>query len=206
MLSIEIPKEELNTDRNIIIVTIYRPPDVNVTNFIDKLDGILQCINKENKYIFVMGDFNIDTSKTIINTNISVNNFQNLFFSYSLFPLINIFTRVDKHRGTSTILDNIYTNVGQSANTINSGSFKTQISDHYSIFCITDLVQNTENDKYISKRDFSNKNISKFNKSLKSCDWSTLYTEGLHKEKFTSFLNKFNEIFDENYKNRHIKL
>ena len=103
-------------------------------------------------------------------------------------------------------MDNIFTNVAQSANTINSGSFKTQFSDHYSIFCITDLVQNTENEKYISKRDFSNKNISNFNKSLKAYDWSKLYTEGLYKEKFTSFQNKFIEIFNENYKHRYIKL
>ena len=52
------------------MVTLYHPPDVNVTTFIDKLDGILQYINKENKYIyiFVMGDFNIDIGKAIINT------------------------------------------------------------------------------------------------------------------------------------------
>ena len=46
------------------------------------------------------------------------------------------YTREDKKRGTLTLLDNIYTNVTQTPNSIQSGIFKTNLSDYYSIFCI----------------------------------------------------------------------
>ena len=67
-----------------------------------------------------------------------------MFLSYFFSPLIDKFTRVDEKRRTSSLLDNIYTNVTHTANDIKSGLFKTQISDHYSIFCITDLVINIQ--------------------------------------------------------------
>ena len=133
-------KDELNTKRNVIILTIYHPPDVLPNLFNDKLNDLLQMLNQENKTIFVTGDFNINTSDAIINPNTNVNNFQNIFLSYLYTPLIDKHTRVDKKRGTSTMLDNIYSNVTQITNTIHSGVFKTDYSDHYSIFCVTDLV------------------------------------------------------------------
>ena len=106
-------------------------------------------LNQENKTMFLTGDFNINTSDIIINPNI--------FLSYLYTTLIDKHTRVDKKRGTSTLLDNIYSNVTQITNTIHSGVFRTDYSDHYSIFCVTDLVIRTQNTKFINKRDFSPK-------------------------------------------------
>ena len=68
--------------------------------------------------MFIVGDFNVDTSSAAINPNIVVNNFQNMFLSYFYTPLIDKYNREDNNRGTSTLLDNIYTNVTQ---TLNSG-------------------------------------------------------------------------------------
>ena len=85
------------------------------------------------------------------------NNFQNVFLSYFYTPLIDKPTRVDKKRGTYSLLDNIYTNVTQITNTINSGVFKTDYSDHYSIFCVTDLVISAKKNTFVNKRAFSQK-------------------------------------------------
>ena len=57
--------------------------------------------------MFIVGDFNVDTSSAIINPNITVNNFQSMFLSCFYTPLIDKFTRVDEKRGTSSLLDNI---------------------------------------------------------------------------------------------------
>ena len=114
---------------------------------------LLQFLSRENIYIFIVGDFNVDTSSTIIYPNITVNNFQNMFLSYFYIPLIDKFTRVDEKRGTSSLLDNIYTIVTHTTNDIKSGLFKTQISDHYSIFCITYLVINIQK-TFLKKQDF----------------------------------------------------
>ena len=127
-LAIEIPKEELNTNHNTVIISIYRPPSIQQNLFTEKLGDLLNYLTRENKLIYILGDFNIDTSNAIISPNIGVNDFQNTFLSYFYTPLIDKFTRVGKITETATLLDNIYTNVTPNANSIKSGVFKTDIS------------------------------------------------------------------------------
>ena len=141
---------------------MYRPPNIHIKLFTDKLTDLLHYLSKENKYIFIIGDFNVDTSSAIINPNVHVNNFQNIFLSYFYAPLIDKYTREDKKKGTASLLDNIYTNTTHIVNSMKTGIFKTDITDHYSIFCITDLLTNTNKSSFLTKRAFSNKNISKF--------------------------------------------
>ena len=75
-----------------------------------------------------------------------------MFLSYFYSPLMDKFTRVDKKRGTSSLLGNIYTNVTHTTNDIKSGLFKTKISDHYSLFYITDIgIQNVNKNIYEEK-------------------------------------------------------
>ena len=175
VLAIEIPKDELHTKNSIIIISIYRPPSIQVKLFTEKFTDLLQFLSRESKYIFIVGDFNVDTSSAIINPNITVNNFQNMFLSYFYTPLIDKFTRVDEKRGTSSLLDNIYTNVTHTTNDIKSGLFKTQISDHYSIFCITDLVINIQKTTFLKKQDFNNKNKSIYKKTLAKINWEKYF-------------------------------
>ena len=120
----------------------------------------MQFLSRENKYIFILGDFNVDTSSAIINPNITVNNFLNMFLSYFYSPLIDKFTRVDEKRGTFSLLDNIYTNVTHTTSDIKSGRFKTKISYHYSIFSITDLGIQMKTITVMKKGDYNNTNKS----------------------------------------------
>ena len=136
ILAIEIHKDELNTKYNIIIITLYQPPNIQINVFTDQLTDLLQFLSKVNKYIFIVGDFNVDTYSAIINHNIAVNNFQNTFLSYFYTPLIDKYTREDKKRGSSTLLDNIYTNVTQTPNSIQSDILKTNLLDHYQCFVL----------------------------------------------------------------------
>ena len=52
LIAIEISNDELNTKQNVIIITIYRPPDVIPNLFNDKLNDLLQMFNQENKTMF----------------------------------------------------------------------------------------------------------------------------------------------------------
>ena len=52
VIAIEISKEELNTNLNIILITLYRPPNIHIKLFTDKLTNLLHYLSKENKYIF----------------------------------------------------------------------------------------------------------------------------------------------------------
>ena len=182
---------ELNTNHNTVIISIYRPPSIQQNFFTEQLGNLLNYLTRENKLIYILGDFNIDTSNAIISPNIGINDFQNTFLSYFYTPLIDKFTRVGKKVETATLLDSIYTNVTPNANSIKSCVFKTDISDHYSIFGITDFVtMGTRKKEFRTKRDFSKKNIYNFSKSLKKIDWNHLISENF-KTSFSSFYRKF---------------
>ena len=140
----------------------------------------------------------MNTSDAIINPNINVNDFKNVFLYYFYTPLIDKPTRVDKKRGTYTLLDNIYTNLTQITNTINSGVFKTDYSDHYSIFCVTDLVISSQKNKFVNKRDFSQKNISNFNKTLNKYEWDQIYSNN-HQNIISNFQSVFSNYFMNNF-------
>ena len=94
--TLEIPKEELNTNHNTVIISIYRPHSTQQNLFTEKVYDLLNYLIRENKLIYILGDFNIDTSNVIINPKIYVHNFQNTFLSYFYTPLIDTFTRVSK--------------------------------------------------------------------------------------------------------------
>ena len=86
-LSIEISKDQFQTNKSIIIATVHRPPDINLSSFVLKLNDFLQTIYNKNKYVFY------------------VNDFHNMFLSYFYHPLISKPTRVFKN--TESLLDNI---------------------------------------------------------------------------------------------------
>ena len=71
LVAVEISKEELNTKRNVIILPIYRPPEVPAILFNEKLNDLFKMLQQENKTLFITGDFNINTSDAIINPNIN---------------------------------------------------------------------------------------------------------------------------------------
>ena len=50
--------------KNIIVGTIYRPPNNKIDTFENSMKRILEKIDKENKIGYLMGDFNIDLLKS----------------------------------------------------------------------------------------------------------------------------------------------
>ena len=73
---------ELNYEYNIIIDTHYHSPNFQINLFTNKLTDLLQFLSKANKYIFIIGDFNANTTRSsaIINPNI-----------YSKYVLISLY-------------------------------------------------------------------------------------------------------------------
>ena len=124
---IEIPKEELNSSKNTIDLTTYRPPDVNPKSFIKKLADVLQYLYSLNKDVFIVGDFNINVAKAMLITDSTVSEFHNMFLSYYFYPFINKPTRVNGNKACT--IDNIYTNISYIPPPV-SGIFKTSFSDH----------------------------------------------------------------------------
>ena len=193
---IEIPKEELSSSKNTIVLT-----DVNPKSFIEKLADVLQYLHSLHKDVFIVGDFSINVAEAMLITDSTVSEFHNMFLSYYFHPLINKPTRVNGNKAST--IDNIYTNISYIPPSV-SGIFKTSFSDHYSIFVLLILIKCKA--KVITKREFSNNNIREFSKALSSYNWESLYTMNTFEQSFSYFYSIFLDIFNANIPLKTIQL
>ena len=138
ILFIEIPKSEFKTNHNILIAVCYRAPHVRGIEFIEKLDALLDKLDKEKTYSYFIGDMNINTLNLSPASSCIASDYHNLFLSYSFQSLIDKPTR--EHGNSSTLIDHIYTNTPQSLNVCVSCILKASLADHYSIVCITNYT------------------------------------------------------------------
>ena len=88
---IEVPKSESQTEKNLIFGVIYRPPDTSVETFNELLSPILEKIRNENKFSYLMGDYNINLLN--VDKHIPSAEFTETMFSNYFLPLINKPTR-----------------------------------------------------------------------------------------------------------------
>ena len=93
---------------NIIVGTIYKHPSMDLTDFNSNyLNNLLEKISKEQKSVFLLGDFNIN----LLNYNVHnpTNEFLDSLASNSFLPYILQPTRITSH--SKTLIDNIFTNI-----------------------------------------------------------------------------------------------
>ena len=104
---------------------IYRHPSMDLTDFnCNYLNKLLENISKEQKSIFLLGDFNVNLLN--YNEHNQTNRFVDSLASNSFIPLILQQTRITSHY--NTVIDNIFSNVIDPD--IKSGNLTATISDH----------------------------------------------------------------------------
>ena len=133
--------------KNIIVGSVYRPPNQNTAFFLDKFD-ILSRISKDNKQCYVMGDFNLDLLQ--YNHHTPTQEFIDTLFSHAFIPLISNPTRLTSY--SATLIDNIFTN-NLSQNVLN-GIVLNDLSDHLPVFAYFSgktLTRDGENKVFIRK-------------------------------------------------------
>ena len=137
-----------------------------------------------------MGDFNINL------LNAETCNFTKEFLftlqSYSFIPTIDKPTRV--YSSSATLIDNIFTN--KYCEKITSGNIISDISDHYSQFCLTESSCETDFPKKTMIRDFSRFSEEDFNSELAQVDWGSLLarTQGNTDVAFSKIYNKLSKL------------
>ena len=125
MLSIEIA----NKTKNIILSSFYRPPDSTLKELKNYLKPIFDNIQRNNKDLYLVGDFNIKVLD--YESNVKVKIFVNFAFQNSLIHLINKPFRVTK--ANATAIDH-YAFLNKQ---IKTRIIKTEIWDHFHTFLIT---------------------------------------------------------------------
>ena len=90
---------------NIIVGVIYRHPSMDLTDFnCNYLNKLLENISKEQKSIFLLGDFNVNLLN--YNEHNQTNEFLDSLASNSFTPLILQPTRITSH--SNTLIDKIF--------------------------------------------------------------------------------------------------
>ena len=90
--------------KNVLCCCLYRHPSSDTTNFNNHIRSILQKVQKENKSLLIIGDFNINLVN--YDSHPETNHLMNLMVSHYLLPHILHPTRVTDH--SATIIDNIF--------------------------------------------------------------------------------------------------
>lgn len=152
----------------IIIVCVYRTPNSNIHNFLQKLDTLLLTLTKKTKYkIVICGDWNID----ILKNNNDGKNLTSILHNYNLSCHINQPTR------HNSCLDQIASNIAKSK-IIGSYIHYLGLSDHETAQAIHIAVDKLENMThwFEYKRDFSAENRQKFINCISALTFSELYS------------------------------
>ena len=147
------------------------------------------------------GDFNINFLDYSRNT--IVYEFSNFAFLNSIFPVINRPRRVTKtsatiidHTLTNSIIDSLW----------HSGIVKTDISDHFAVFCLRKTNFEQSNINIIVKRDINAASIEHFKSLFNSIDWDFVTQMSLSDDSYNIFLEKFVQIYAQAFPERKIEI
>ena len=192
---VEIPI--VNQSKNIIVGNIYHRPNSSGIDFIKEFTDILNEIVKENKKIYLIGDFNLDLLK--YNESLIVRNFVDLLHGCGLLSLINKPTRVTN--STATLIDHVWSNDYQNLN--NSCILYSFITDHfptYATFEINDN-RNLDNNGYIELKykKHSEQYINIFKSNLKEVNWDLVISSNDPNASFNNFPLIFNAVYNKNF-------
>ena len=157
--------------KNVICGVIYRQHN-SPEQFQTYFDMTLERLSSTNKPIYVMGDFNIDLLKS--ETCDFSHNFLLSMQSYSFSPVIDKPTRV--HNNSATLIDNILVN--RIDVKLSSGNIVSDISDHYSQFCIIHSSSLKSRYHGTKIRDYSRFSEENFISDISQTDWTALISNG----------------------------
>ena len=201
---IEVPNSSIGLSKNVIIGVIYRPPGSNISNFNDTFTSILDIIKAEKKFCYLLGDWNINLLN--YESHNYTADFIDMLYSYSFAPVINRPTRITA--STASIIDNIFTNNQPALINSSQGILMTDITDHFPVFHISNDIIRSPNDvdenTYIVKRSFTDRNKLTFQDELAKIDWNSIYTIENAQEAFSAFHVKLYDIFNKCFPKRRI--
>ena len=157
--------KKTNVFQKYIIGNIYCLPSYigeDLTRFTDQYINLLNLLRTRSKFVYLCGDYNIDILK--ICSNNLYNTFYENVMSCSFVPKITLPTRICDT--TSTLIDNIYTNVLDKSHT--SGILVRPLSDHQMYFCVMNenYIKPTTNQNYIEVEVLSEENIERFQEEI----------------------------------------
>ena len=177
--------------KNVICGIIYRQHN-SPERFQQYFDESIENYTALDNVICILGDFNIDLLKAQ-----SSNYSQDFLMSLQSCYLIPTVVKPTRVRSTSaTLIDNIFVNTPEKV--LVSGNIISDISDHFSQFCILTSIVNQTKVESRKVRDFSKFSSSSFTADISQVDWNEILDRDNADvdRTFSFFYNKFNKILN----------
>lgn len=178
LAAIEIKEKKKHT----VIIGIYRPPNQDITPFLEKMDELLQKFSNKKTNIIILGDLNIDLLKQ---NDKNVTLLKNLLQEYSINYLNIPFTRITPT--TISSIDGCLTNLDTTK--IEVKTHKNNISDHLGISC--SVTTHKIKDKIPVKKLTRTINTEKLNllkQRLATHTWDEIYNTTSVEDKYNKFV------------------
>ena len=164
----QITVEIKGNNENILVTSIYRPPNTVPRKFVSEYKALLETLNNKSRNIVIGMDHNLDFLKHHIHG--CTNDFLQLNLDHELIPCINIPTRITK--STATLIDNIMISMHLHDKS-DSDVVISDISDHLPSLCkIENCNPSMSRCKYIYSRAITEQKLTKINDVLDSHDWN----------------------------------
>ena len=170
-----------------IIITVYKPPTVNITNILNNLKAALNQVYNNTVDIILCGDFNINYFKDNQNKQ-AVNS---LLPSYRIYSIIEFSTRI--HNISHIMIHNIYINKLK--------------NESYSVYSLINVLSNHDaqipglctiilpdnRNEFYSYRKISKHSLNEFQTSLNHEAWGNVLSNNDNNTNmnFNNFLNTF---------------
>lgn len=168
----------------VIILTIYRSPDGDFSNFIEKLDSLLNSLIDFKYELLVFGGFNVDFLVNSVNT----------FNLCNVFRMYGCFCTVDQPTRGKTCLDNMFTTINKSL--YNVSVYDLGFSDHRAIISNINIEMNltsSQGQSYILRRKLNYYTLDIYKQVLATIDWSLLLSSIADSQ--YSLFDSFYDIF-----------
>ena len=184
-------KLNLNSHFNFVLLSIYRPPNSSVSEFIRFLVEFLNTDTLLNSKIIISGDFNL----SILCGNNLTSQLEYELQSLGFISLITKPTRFDPNPNISpSLLDHIWINFFQS---FSSGIFLVDITDHCPTFLLIlpdSPKPPNEQCRKIVFRDHSESNLINFSHKFSTINWNLLLSGSVN-QMFRTFQSTINQIY-----------
>lgn len=184
--------------KNIILNVIYRPPKMNINEYLKELKKWLKIKEVKQKDIILIGDVNINT----LEDNNITQSYLELLAENKIINTIRKPTRVETRKGriTRTCIDHVNL---RTKNKFTSGIIEEKIADHYFIY--TKISESKINDanELVEMEIF---NQEKLNEMIMEYNWDTLINENQDcEELYNKFVHIYNELLKKAVKTIKIK-
>ena len=176
--------------KNIVVGVVYRPPKSNLEQFLYYLENLLNKLSKENKQIYILGDYNIDLLKV---KSCKVNSVMNIIALNGFYIQINLPTRITST--CASLIDNILTNNCD----VIPGILYSPITDHMPIFCYKKGARNFVKSSTFTYRKISDQSINSFKNELNRLDWHDVYESNNVNSAYDIFIKIFKNLYDKHF-------